>query len=373
MSSYSTGQGFCNALLIHMEALAKKNYGAFKLDKFGTIACLTNPSNQDAISTVNGAVADNGHIRSLDYWYRRRNTVDEVRDSPECTYDANEGRLEGTISIDQYAELGFSMSEETIAQYCVDASRVENWLNSGAPGQPPITGKMNEVMQVVMGTMNAMMTAVEINAANFVASSFGKNLANSPSSPTTVSLPFIYAATNLPVYKGMSDLRHQFEYLNRQDGLPQIIGGGIFDIYNASNPFFGLNLGGIDMGKTVTPKQYDYYPSNAAPTEFGNANKFAVIAPNSAMMFNRTRNKGAFGGLKADGSYYGYFGAPLQGDRMFDFDIVFQGNYCGNATREIQILLSFDYGFWAIPNDAYKTTDDLSGVTGCFEYLATSI
>jgi hypothetical protein len=171
----------------------------------------------------------------------------------------------------------------------------------------------------------------------------------------------------------MSDLRHQFAYLNRQAGLPQIVGGGIFDIYNASNPFFGLNLGGIDMGKTVTPKQYDYYPSNAAPTEFGDANKFAVIAPNSAMMFNRTRNKGAFGGLKADGSYYGYFAAPLQGERMFDFDIVFQGNYCGNATREIQILLSFDYGYWFQPNDAYKTTDDLSGVTGVFEYLATSI
>jgi len=243
-------------------------------------------------------------------------TVDEVRDSPECTYDANEGRLEGTISIDQYAELGFSLSEETIAQYCVDASRVENWLNSGAPGQAPISGRMNEVMQVVMGTMNAMMTSVEINAANAVASAFGNNLANSPSAPTTVSLPFIYAATNLPVYKGMSDLRHQFAYLNRQAGLPQIVGGGIFDIYNASNPFFGLNLGGIDMGKTVTPKQYDYYPSNAAPTEFGNANKFAVIAPNSAMMFNRTRNKGSFGGLKADGSYYGYVATFIASSSM---------------------------------------------------------
>lgn len=375
MSSYSTGQGFCNALLIHMEALAKQAYGAFKLDRFGSIECLTAPSNQSAISIVNESITGNsGHIRALDYWYRRRNTIDEVRDSPECTYDADEGRLEGTINIDQYAELGFSMSEETIAQYCVDASRVENWLNSGAPGQPPITGKMNEVMQVVMGTMNAMLASVEINAANFIASSFGNNLGNSPSSPTAISLPFLYSATNLPVYKGMSDLRHQFTFLNNQEGLPQIVGGGIFDKYNASNPFFGLNLGGIDMGKTVTPKQYDYYPSNYAPTEFGGDNNFAVLAPNSAMMFNRTRNKGAFGGLKADGSYYGYFPAPLQsGNKMFDFDIVFQGNYCGNASREIQILLSFDYGFWAIPNDAYKSADRLSGVTGVFEYVATAI
>ena len=376
MSNQSTGEGLCKAILITMEALTRQNSPEIKLDLFGNFEALNAPVNKTAIEEIDReATSDkSGHIRSIEAFYRRRATSDIVNESPNCSFDPDEGRKQITIDIDQYREVQFSMDETDIAQFCADASEALNWIKMPGVDQRdiPVTTLMLEVYRVVKTYMNALFASVEEDCATFTASAFGYNLGNSPADPTAITVPFLTNADGSPLYKGIQDMMHQYKSLNAQVGRPLAVGLGILDKFVNTIALGGEAASGIDFSKLNLP--FDYFPSNYAPDIYGGTNNFALLAPGSAMVFTRNRNAGNFGGRKADGSFYGWFPAPLQRDnKLVNLDLAVNGDYCGNVTRKIQLTISLDYGFFSIPIDAYQASDRLSGVTGVFEYVASAV
>jgi len=123
-------------LLLHLESIAGTNYPGKKVTVPGFLNMLiTQPDRPFAAANVGG------HYKDVRVKYMPRTTTAQVSTTDTCSVDFVPAYLETTVSVDNVAQTGVWVSDDTVRQYCEDASRTV------AVGQPA-TQLMNEHLKL---------------------------------------------------------------------------------------------------------------------------------------------------------------------------------------------------------------------------------
>ena len=316
----------------------------------------------------------NGHFKTVQVKKRQRFTVAQTDTSGSCDNVLIPAYTEDTVSVASFRQIAFHIDDETIAQYCDDASRIQS-----PAGVKPATPLMNEVLDTVMGAANALLRAVDQDLLGLV--TWGNNKVSGNNAAKAINLPL--TVTTQPLNNGVTEILADY----RKNGLthrPQIVGQGFMLNYTMQQIAKGLDQGGLDS--SILTALYDFWNDDNYEGVFG-ANQFGVFEPNSIQLVEYLRYQGFKAGVKPGGSTFGILPLPMYvGNEvkpvMFDFQLKYNDcaqtltdAYTGspvNVEKGWAMILSKQFGLYQIPAGAYRNDDPMFNVNGALRYTATN-
>lgn len=369
--------GFCPAILDHLEMIAGRNYPGKKATAQGFLLSLLNSVDQP--QAVSDVLSQDGHIKTVQYKYKSRSVLSQVSDSLSCDNNIVNSYKQTTVALPYVAQLTTYFDDETVRQYCNETSRIVT------AGTPP-TRLMQEVLDGVLTNMNGLYAKIESDITTAMSTQFGLNLRTNSTTPT-LNLPLTGTSNNLTegIYALLSDaVRHEF------CDKPVIVGNGLFTNFHLGQmaKAYGLNQSGVDAGMMAEALGYAYYNSQMTATTWG-ANEIGMFAPGSVHFVQYNRNKGAWVGDKGP-SFFGRITDPrIQcwtpgGYQNMEFDIQVKYLDCPQSVRNdytgvtstydrgYLVMVSTSYGLFVTPQDAYDGQDVIHGQNGTLNYTITN-
>ena len=354
--------GYCEAVLLGLEQIAKENDPQFKLTPIGFMEALRDPDNY-SVELEQSAFPGDGHQRDVRVRYLVRGVESEVSTSKNCTVPAANNYRETTVSISRYNQIAVSLSVEQISKYCSEASDV---VRFGAPATP----FMREHLKHVMTKLNALRSRTNRRLLQDMATNFSPKVGK-PATATDVRFlgtPSGSLGTNYPIWEGPQEVMQDYQ-LAELSGTPILVGFGNLNRWAMAMNFACCNDGGIDLDAVNSANMFKYYKDLLVDSEWG-ANHFAVIAPGSVQLLHYAQNKGSFAG-KIGASEYATIPDPTVND--LDWDIQLDFDTC---TKTFNLIISNTTGLFVLPSDVYGYGDRLTynnvAVDGAFRYRATT-
>ena len=375
--------GYCEALLLHLESVAGQNYPGQKVTVPGFLnMLLTSPDRPNVLNDVNRG----GHYRTARVAYMPRTTVSQVSTTDTCAVDVIPAFKEVDVTVGNVAQTGVWIPDDTIRQYCEDASRTV------AIGQPA-TQLMNQHLSSILHSMNGIYQKMENVLTTAMASDFGAHKATGTATAVTVNIE--QDATINDLGTGLTKLLSDAE-ANEFCGSPVIVGalGSIFHQFATQFKFRGLAAGdGFNPMAMAEAMGFTFYGSGQTGTTWG-AQHIGMFSPGSAHLIERLDNVGAFAGQRGS-SYFTTITDPRvqcwtpNGLSNVQFDLQVKyidcpedlGSNIANGyiaasgvadARGTLLLIKKRYDLFTIPTDAYDGADVLAGSNGTLRYAITN-
>jgi hypothetical protein len=363
--------GYCTALLDHLGALEGIQYPGSKVTKQGFLQYLLNQTARPNIITKDGY--SNGHRRTVNLKYKQRSTEARVSTTEDCDVDMVPAFKETSASISQYNQLNIHIPDDTIRQYCEDASKTV--AIGGAP-----TPMMAEHLDSILSVMNGLYAKMERTLTTSMGTQFGRNARSASAAATGVNIPLTGTSHNLQ--DGLARILADCE-INEICDTPAFVYNGNFQMYDIERRTGALsfNQSGVN-GSVVMP--YDSYFSRITASTWGD-NQLGVFAPGAVHLLEDLRNVGAFAGTKG-AVWKGTFADPrvqcwgANGYQNLEFDVMFKyidcpttvtAGYAGGATTLNAgwvLTIGKYYDLFVTPSDAYDGSDAIVGQNGTLRY-----
>ena len=372
--------GNCEALLLHLESIAGTNYPGKKVTVPGFLNMLISQSDRPFAAANVG-----GHYKDVRVKYMPRTTSTQVSTTDTCSLDFVPAYLETTVSVDNVAQTGVWVSDDTVRQYCEDASRTV------AVGQPA-TAMMTEHLNSVLHAMNGIYQKMENVLTTAV--TWGDHVATGSNAAVTVNIEQDGTLNDLGT--GLTKLLMDAE-TNEFCGAPYMVGplGSKMHAYSLQNKYKALAPGeGFDPAMMAANAGFAFFASGQAAATWGNANALGMFAPGSAHLIERLDNVGSFAGQRGSSFFTTIIDPRTQcwtpgglGNIQFDLQVKYidcpddLGRLNGggaidptglDAARGYALIIKKRYGLFQTPAAAYATGDRLEGSNGALLYTITN-
>lgn len=373
--------GYCEALLLHLDSIAGENYPGQKVTIPGFLNMLvTQPDRPTPIQDGYSG----GHYKTVNVKYMPRTTVNQVSTADTCAVDVIPAYKETSVSVANIAQTGVWITDDTVRQYCEEASRTV------AVGLPP-TQLMTEHLRSILHAMNGIYQKMENVLTTSMASNFGKHVATGSNAAVTVNIT--QSGDNNVLTAGMIKLLTDYA-ANEGCGIPNFVGalGGLMHSYAIQKQMNALGMGnGVDYGALTT--DFQFYASGQTGTTWG-AQHVGMFAPGSVHLVERQDNVGAFAGQRGSSFFTTIVDPRTQcwtpnglGNISFDLQVKYvdcpedlgsniTNGYISEASvasaRGYLLLIKKRYGLFVQPTDAYDGADRLAGVNGTHRYAMTN-
>jgi hypothetical protein len=366
--------GFCPSLLYHINDIANGNSPGRKMHIAGFLASLFCCQNSN-VSPLNNAY-DGGHKRTLTVKYKRRPTLDDVSTTDTCDVDRVPSYLEWNFPTSNYAQSAFWMSDETIQNYCRDASALRS------TGQPP-TQVMQEVYEEIVATANLLLKYINRDLVAEMATQFGENVNGGYATGKVINIS--RDGTKNILDNGIVEMLRDLQENEICDNVC-LIGGGLWSAWDMSRIAACCNNAGFDASKFGLPRFFFDKDSQAMWGE----NAAAVLAPGSVKFIGRNKYTRPFSGDRGS-SFFTTLPLPVNEfgcnnddclrDLVFDLQLKYIDcpqsiDINGTPTdvgRGWVVILSKEYNLWVQPTNAYASGDELEGTNGTLKYFLENV
>lgn len=372
-------QGFCPNLLLHMREVAQSATPQFKMRPTGFFGSLIASGNVNALPVD----AKTGHKKEVKVKYKTRYRIADTDTSRSCDNVHRKSYSETTASLDKFRQLAINIDDETIAQYCEQASR------SVVAGQPA-TAFMNEFVEdVILGGANALIGAVnrdlvEAQKSKFGSINIGGTTTDTSSSPITVNFNDDTSVNKFD--EGMTKILGDYQD-NDGSERPIIVGGGLFHKYAIQQRAKGLAQNGINT--SIFNSDFEFWYDRDASndwTDSGAKNNIGIFEPNSVQLIEYMRNRGHKAGVKGT-STFGIIPIPMVTNngiipvnfdfqwKYYDCPTTLTDAYSGDSIevdRGWSMIVSKEFGLFNLPTGAYESGDELEGNNGTYRYKVTN-
>lgn len=330
---------------------------------------------QDSLANTIQVGTQGGHRTSLTVKYRPRPLPSLVQTTDDCDIDAIPAYSEWTVPALSHQQISFFLPDETVRQYCIDASRMRD-----APGTPR-TRVMDEVYGLILTYANTLMKAVNQDLVAKQATEFGVNVTTGDDGGTAINIntnPGNSFILNDGIIQMMRDIQE-----NELCGTPCLVGGGLFAAYNQAQAMLCCNQAGLNMGAAGLPR---FFFDKDTQSIWGE-NSVGLFAPGSIKFISWDKYIGeAWAGQKGN-SFFTNFAMPVNefgcnldqclSDLRIDMQLKYidcpqNVNINGVSTpvgRGWQVILSKDYALWTQPTDGFQSGDSLEGTNGTIKYF----
>lgn len=372
--------GYCEALLLHLESIAGVNYPGKKVTIPGFLNMLiSQPDRPFAAANVGG------HYKDVRVKYMPRTTSDQVSTTDTCSVDFVPAYLETNVSVNNVAQTGVWVSDDTVRQYCEDASRTV------AVGQPA-TQLMNEHLNSILHAMNGIYQKMENVLTGDV--TWGVHQATGSAAAVTVNIEQDGTLNDLAT--GLTKLLMDAE-VNEFCGQPLMVGplGSKMHAYSLQNKYKALAPGeGFDPAMMAMNAGFSFFASGQAAATWGNANALGMFAPGSAHLIERLDNVGSFAGQRGSSFFTTIVDPRTQcwtpnGLSNIQFDLQVKYIDCPDdlgrlngggaidpteltAARGYALIIKKRYALFQTPTNAYSGNDRLDGSNGSLLYTITN-
>jgi hypothetical protein len=366
--------GYCEAIVRHLQNIDPTNYAGRKVTPQGFTNMLM--AQKPTYELINEPYM-NGHRREQRLKYKVRSTEAQVQTSASCGVDIVPAYKETTVALNDVVSLGIHMTDDTIRQYCVDAS------NMVTLGTPP-TRLMEEHLDSILSSLNGMYAKMERVLTTKMALNFGKNARTGSTASTNVNFNLNGATQNFQ--EGLTRILADAQ-INEICETPIIVGGGNihgFAVNKRANAI-GMSQYGIDANALADAMGFEFYLSNITQNTWG-SNQFGVFAPGAVQLVENMQYVNSFaqdlGTVKmftfVDPRVQCYTPNGLQ-NVAWDVKMIYNacseskaGGYLGTATygQGWEFIISKNYGLFIEPNDMYDGADVINGQNGTLRYTA---
>lgn len=367
--------GFCPAILVHLKEITKNGYAGQKVTPPGFLRYLLDQPDRPTVIQTQGF--QSGHRRTVNIKYRVRGNENYVNTTESCDIDLTPAWKETSQTIGQYAQIGLYFDDDTIRQYCTDAS------NMVATGGLP-TQLMAEVMDGILSNMNALYQNIDKRLLTIMAGRFGINERVGVATSQNINIPLDGTQNNLQTgfAQVMADV-----VTNEFCGMPKIVGSGNFLNYELMRQANAVSFN--QSGINLTPLMaYQFYHDIYAQTQWGD-NQIGVFEESAVHLLEDIRNVGAFAGDRGE-SFFSTFSDPRvqcwspQGLSNVRFDMhvkyincptTLTDGYAGGQStfnRGTAVYIGKYFDLFTPPSDQYDGADILAGVRGSLRYTITN-
>jgi len=319
--------------------------------------------------TLNGG---NGHRKTVRVKRKKRFTVDFTDTSQSCD-QSNVGPWEAqNVTLSSTRQLAVTFNDETIAQYCEDASQ----MRTAGP-----TRVMDEVYTSILGMADALLQGVTQDLQTVASANVVINRRTGNNAATTLNLTL--NSTTAPLTDGHTQLMSDYKF-NQAKGRPQIVGSGLYHNFALQQNAKQANQAGLDTRTQFGGVDFYYDPYFA--TSFG-ANQIMVYEPNAIQLVEYMEYTGFKAGVKPGGSTFFTMALPVQTAdgvcpvmfdvqlKYYDCPTTFTDAYYSTSytlDKGYSLIISKQCGLYTIPTQAYRGTDVLSGNRGSYRYTITN-
>jgi hypothetical protein len=372
--------GYCEALLLHLESIAGINYPGKKVTIPGFLNMLiSQPDRPFAAANVGG------HYKDVRVKYMPRTTEAQVSTTDTCSVDFVPAYLETNVSVSNIAQTGVWVSDDVVRQYCEDASRT---VAIGVPA----TQLMNEHLNSILHAMNGIYQKMENILTDSV--TFGTHVATGTAGAVTVNIEQDGTLNDLAT--GLTKLLLDAE-TNEFCGQPLMVGplGSKMHAYSLQNKYKALAPGeGFDPAMLAMNAGFSFFASGQAASTWGNANALGMFAPGSAHLIERLDNVGSFAGQRGSSFFTTIIDPRTQcwtpnGLSNIQFDLQVKYIDCpddlarlnGNgavdpanldAARGYALIIKKRYALFQTPTNAFDAADRMTGSNGALLYTITN-
>lgn len=367
-------QGFCPAVLLHINDVAEGNAPGKKLHVAGFLAALFCCQNS-TVSPLNTEANQGAHTRTVTVKYRQRPTLSAVSNVDDCNVDRIPQYLEWNLPNNGFKKTSFYLDDATIQKYCADASQVRS---TGAPA----TSVMKEIYDLIIEHANILLKAINQDVVTQMATKFGVNVTTHQSNGKVININ--EDGNKLILDNGLLDMLRDFQE-NEICDTPCLVGGGLWASLEKAQLLACCSAAGIDASKMVMPRLFFDKDTQA----IWGPNTAGVFAPGSVKFLGRNAYQGAFAGAKGN-SFFTTLPLPISefgcnvdeclGDLIFDMQLRYIDcptqltgpNGVFTANRGWEVIISKRYALWVQPPDAYAPTDELYDTNGTLKYYLTN-
>lgn len=373
--------GYCEALLLHLDSIAGQNYPGQKVTIPGFLNMLVTQPDRPAVLQE---AYQNGHYRSVNVKYMPRTTINQVSTTDTCAIDVLPAYKETSVSVSNIAQTGIFMTDDQVRQYCSEASR------SVAVGQPA-TPMMTEHLRAILNSMNGIYQKMENVLTTSMASSFGKHKATGTATAVAVNIEQDGTLNDLGT--GMTKLLMDAE-ANEYCGTPYFVGalGGLMHAYSIQKQKGGIS-NGLGYNPEALTSDFQFFASGQTGSTWGTQH-VGMFAPGSVHLIERQDNVGSFAGQRGASFFTTIVDPRTQcwtpnglGNIAFDLQVKYidcpedLGSNLANgyinessisAARGYVLLIKKRYGLFVTPTDAYDGADALAGSNGTLRYSMTN-
>ena len=324
---------------------------------------------------------DLGNIRELRVKYLQPSKKGQSRQFRDCSIDTVNVYNEATIDASKVRQTSIYLPNATVRQYEAQASQVIN-LSTGATNGPR-TAVMKQVVTEIMAALRGFIA--DINEDLYSAVTWGTNETTGNNSARTVNFPLNPTTYNLQ--SGIGQILADMQQ-NEVFGNPNIVGGGLFAVFQQQLQATGINQSGID--NSLFNNTYNYYfdPDVNGGGAWG-SNNIGIFADGTIGIVDLNEYVGSYAYERGD-SVYCAIQLPFQTSqdlgqvRIINFDVqlrwincpqvVTKNGYSGDYTvsEGLEIIITKQFGLFQQPSDAYASGDRLDGVNGAFRYAVTN-
>lgn len=371
--------GYCEALLLHLDSIAGQNYPGQKVTIPGFLNMLvTSPDRPTPLQ--DGYVG--GHYRQVNVKYMPRTVVAQVSTTDSCGIDLQPAYKETTVSVNNVAQTGLWIADDTVRQYCEDASRTV------AVGQPA-TQMMTEHLRGILHAMNGIYQKMENVLTTAMASSFGNHVATGTATAVTVNIEQDGNLNDLGT--GLTKLLTDAA-ANEFCGTPMFVGalGSLMHAYSIQKNQNALAQA-IGFDPSALAANFQFFASGQTGSTWG-AQHVGMFAPGSVHLVERQDNVGSFAGQRGTSFFTTIVDPRTQcwtpnglGNIAFDLQVKYidcpedannlPSGYMNTESltgRGYALYIKKRYGLFTTPKDAFDGGDRLAGSNGTLRYAMTN-
>lgn len=375
-------QGFCEAILLHLDTIAGQNYPGKKVTQPGFTQMLLD---QPIAYTPIQEGFSGGQTRAVNIKYSVRGTIGQVSTTDTCALDVQPLFKETTASVDNFVSVGIWIPDSQMRQYCEDATRTV------AVGQPA-TPLMRQTLDFILAQMNSLYQKQESVLTTAMASTFGKHLSTGTATAVAVNIEQDGNLNDLTagVLKMLNDAQN-----NEFCGTPKFVGalGGLMAAYDLQRKYRGLYPGvGLDNAGLLDNSGFKFYGSGLTGTTWGSQH-VGMFSDDSAHYLEYLQNVGSWAGNRGNSTFSTIIDPRMQcwgdngtGNVRWDMQVRYAdcpedvSNFISTGYKNVNTISGRGYlvriykyyDLFVTPTDAYDGADRLAGSNGTLRYSLTN-
>lgn len=381
-SETSAGSGLCEALRLGIAAAGGANNQSFlRYDKAGLLQSLFDETNQPLLYQPNF----NGRsLRSLIIPRIPRATPDDVSDGYVCNTGDVINQTEQEVDPRNFMSSGFSfkINHAQLQDYCESFSAIVTAAGSSVPAVLAETGlgflsgsqlrHFNYTFLMLVSGINALRSKINEQILAKVTTNAGINAATGSASPTTIGL-----LSNTDFSKREEALQTIYEHwaANSVNGMPLIVGSGLFSRFNTSFQYGCCNLNGLDWDAMRADSPYKFYRDDTIASVTGLEDLFIVLAPGETQFVYTNQEILNDSPMVTSGNtVYSTVSDPMVPGLNYDLRIEYTScDDQGNSSPSWNVHVELRYDVVMTPVFSYNPTDRLHGVNGVFLYEGVQV
>jgi len=378
----SAGSGLCEALRLGIAAAGGANNQSFlRHDKTGLLQALFDDSNQPNLYQPNFRGRS---LQSLIIPRIPRATPDDVGDGYVCNTGDTVNQTEQEVDPRNFMSSGYSfkIDHAQLQDYCESFSAIVTAAGSSVPAVLEQTGTgalsgtqlrhFNYTFQLLVSGINALRTKINENILSKVTTNAGINAATGSASPTTIGL-----LSTTDFSKREEALQTIFEHWARNsvNGMPLIVGSGLFSRFNTSFQYGCCNLNGLDWDAMRADSPYKFYRDDSIGAVTGLEDLFIVLSPAETQFVYTNQEILNDNPMVTNGNTtYSTVTDPMVPGLTYDLRIEYTPcDEDGNSKPSWNVHVESRYDVVMTPVFSYNPTDRLHGVNGVFLYEGVQV